>query len=321
MAALALETVELLSRGHEFHRTPYHYIPSEGVAITFIVLFSISTIIHVGQASYYRMWWLLPTVGLCGLLEILGWAARLWSSFSPTLSSPFEMQITCTILGPTPLLAANFVIFGTIIRHLGPQYSRLSPKWYTILFCTCDVISLVIQAVGGGKAAIASGNDMDPTPGGNIMLGGISFQLLTITVYAICASEFYVRYTQDWPIKGKSLAAEDIPPPPSPAMSRKISIISGALVFSTTCLFIRAVYREIELSNGWNGRIISTQVLFNVLDGAMITLALYTLNFFHPAYLLGPGKGPSPPFNHAETRNSSDAASNSEEGKQEAKAV
>jgi len=185
------------------------------------------------------------------------------------------------------------------------------------------VISLVIQAVGGGKAAIASGNDMDPTPGGNIMLGGISFQLLTITVYALCASEFYIRYTNDWPVKGKSLAAADVPLPPSPAMSRKISIICGALVFSTTCLFIRAVYREIELSNGWNGRIISTQVLFNVLDGAMVTLALYTLNFFHPGYLLGPGKGPSPPFNHAGARSSSDAAigSDSEERKGEEKIV
>lgn len=31
-------------------------------------------------------------------------------------------------MGPTPLLAANFVIFGRIIHRLGTQYSRLSPK-------------------------------------------------------------------------------------------------------------------------------------------------------------------------------------------------
>ena len=31
-------------------------------------------------------------------------------------------------MGPTPLLAANFVMFGVIIDRLGTQYSRLSPK-------------------------------------------------------------------------------------------------------------------------------------------------------------------------------------------------
>jgi hypothetical protein len=42
----------------------------------------------------------------------------------------------------------------------------------------------------------------------------------------------------------------------------------------------------LQLANGWNGRIIETQVYFNVLDGGMITLAMYTLNAFHPGYLL-----------------------------------
>lgn len=39
-----------------------------------------------------------------------------------------EFRIVATILGPTPLLAANFVIFGVIIHRLGVQYSRLSAK-------------------------------------------------------------------------------------------------------------------------------------------------------------------------------------------------
>ncbi|KAF9033577.1 RTA1 like protein-domain-containing protein [Panaeolus papilionaceus] len=266
---------------HNFHGSPYHYVPTEGVAITFIVLFGLSGLIHVAQAISYRMWWLIPTAGLCGLLEVMGWSARLWSSFSPSLSSPFEMQITATILGPTPLLAANFVIFGIIIQRLGPQFSRLSPKWYTIVFCTCDVISLVVQGVGGGKAAVAAGNDMDPTPGGHIMLGGICFQLLTITVYAVCACEYLFRLSRNMPIPGRQIKFNA-----QPMTSRMLLMIAG-LVFSTLCLLIRAVYRTIELSNGWNGRIISTQVFFNVLDGAMVTLAFYSLNIAHPGPLLG----------------------------------
>ena len=33
------------------------------------------------------------------------------------------------IIGPTPLLAANFVIFGRIAQRLGINYSRLPHKW------------------------------------------------------------------------------------------------------------------------------------------------------------------------------------------------
>jgi hypothetical protein len=42
----------------------------------------------------------------------------------------------------------------------------------------------------------------------------------------------------------------------------------------------------IELSGGWNGRIIHTEVYFNVLDGGMVVLAIFTLNFAHPGLLL-----------------------------------
>lgn len=62
------------------------------------------------------------------------------------------------------------------------------------------------------------------------------------------------------------------------------------------------MYRTIELTDGWSGRIYTTQVYYSkhcalfamvlglllsdVLDGAMITLAMYTLNFLHPGRLL-----------------------------------
>jgi hypothetical protein len=32
------------------------------------------------------------------------------------------------VIAPTPLVAANFILLGRIIRRLGPQYSRLTPR-------------------------------------------------------------------------------------------------------------------------------------------------------------------------------------------------
>ncbi|RXW22085.1 hypothetical protein EST38_g3773 [Candolleomyces aberdarensis] len=271
-------------------------------------LFGISTIWHTGMALYRRMWWLLPSVVLCGALESLGWSARNWSHSEPNNLAPYQIQIIATIIAPTPLLAATFVIFGEIIRRTGQIYSRLSPRNYTLLFCSFDVISLVVQGLGGGLAATADPltNGRDPETGARVMLGGIAFQLAVIVLYAICAVEFVVRYVKDWPLRAvKTVDSQaSLQISGRGELTKKLKVMLCALAFSTIVLFIRAVYRLIELADGWNGRIIRTEVYFSapsyfsfpldailtgrlastdVLDGTMVVLAIYTLNFIHPA--------------------------------------
>jgi len=154
-----------------FRASPYHYIPIRGIAIMFIVLFAISTseildslglcriftVLHFFYSNSRRSSCILPHV------VALSYCLSLWYSrnfrvvretvvkFWPTeprairdAVCPFHIiffstwsypacvrRITATILGPTPFLAANFVIFGIIIQRLGTQFSRLSPKWCT----------------------------------------------------------------------------------------------------------------------------------------------------------------------------------------------
>jgi len=263
---------------------PYGYVPTEWICALFVALYSLTTIIHLGQTVRYRLWFLLPTVCLGGVTEILGWAGRLWSSKNPDALNPFLMQIVTTIIAPTPLIAANFIILGELIRRLGSKYSRLSPKWYSILFVSADIISLVVQAVGGAKASTAAKNHTDAEPGGRIMLGGIAFQLACISIYMILALEFIVRYLWDLPVRNAEMLSFE-----THALTRKIKLLLVGLTFGSTVIFIRSIYRTIELTDGWSGRIIATQVYFNVLDGGMITLAFFCMNIFHPGWLLGKG--------------------------------
>jgi len=269
----------------EADQSPYNYVPSRTAAIIFLSFYGVSTLLHVGQATRYRMWWLFPTACLCGAIEVLGWSGRLWSSFSPLLVTPFQIEITCTIIAPTPLLAVNFVVLGEIIKRLGVEYSRLIPKWYTIIFCTCDVVSLVIQGIGGGLAATAP--DLEKANrGANIMLGGIVFQLVVIVVYSILAVEYFIRYHFQAPITSRVPENKETEGQARGEFTKKLKLMLYALAFSTTLLFIRAVYRTIELADGWEGEIISNELYFNVVDGAMVTIAMYTINLAHPGILL-----------------------------------
>jgi hypothetical protein len=92
--------------------------------------------------------------------------------------------------------AANFIIFGRIINLVGPQYSRISPKYCntlspnivgcslttfladTLVFIIVDVAALIVQAVGGATASrAAQSSHGDPNKGGHIMLIGIVIQM------------------------------------------------------------------------------------------------------------------------------------------------
>lgn len=55
------------------------------------------------------------------------------------------------------------MLLGILIQRIAPQHSWLSGKWFKIVFVTADVVSLVVQAVGGALAASAetgSGADL-----------------------------------------------------------------------------------------------------------------------------------------------------------------
>jgi len=114
------------------------------------------------------------------------------------------------------------------------------------------------------------------------MLGGIVSQMFFITVYVLFAAEFLWRYFNDRPIRSDADQLGDL----RVVMDSQLKTMIVALCFNTFCLYVRAVYRVIELADGWNGTVIATQNYFNVFDGAMVVLAIYTLNFFHPGRLL-----------------------------------
>src|SRR5258707_14002976 len=49
-------------------------------------------VVHTVQAARSRLWWLFPSAVFCGVLEVTGWGARLWSHFNPFLQAPFIIQ-------------------------------------------------------------------------------------------------------------------------------------------------------------------------------------------------------------------------------------
>ena len=70
-----------------------------------------------------------------------------------------------------------------------------------------------------------------------------------------------------------------------PRFSFRLFLI--ALAVATLCVFVRSVYRVVELAEGWGGALIKNQSLFVGFEGALIAVAVLVLNGWHPGRFFG----------------------------------
>lgn len=103
------------------------------------------------------------------------------------------------------------------------------------MFVTADIIALSVQGVGGALAAIAAGNHKDPDMGGRIMLGGIVFQMIAITIYMGLALDFLYRFWYNKPYKGRN----DALPSGTHTLDRNVAYMLLGSALSSLLIYVR----------------------------------------------------------------------------------
>jgi len=267
--------------------SPYYgYLPSKDVGVLFIVLFSISAIAHTVQAFYpMRQLWPLYSVCVCGVVEAVAWAARIWSNDEPMNLTPFILQSTLVTTGPAFLDGAVFGIFGIIMKFLGARYAHVSSKTFGRIFLLGDNCALILQTVGG--ALSSSHNASNAKMGTQVTLAGIIMQMIVMAAFVLCMTEYVVRYATNRP--ARPFVNEDRAKI-SPPKSRTQLLLLGSFI-SATCLLGRTIYRSAKAIGGATGPLETNQTAFDLFEGAAVAIALYSINFFHPGLLLRPTGG------------------------------
>lgn len=121
-------------------------------------------------------------------------------------------------------------------------------------------------------ASSASNGQGDTAPGTNTMVAGIVFQLVSISVFVYCAFDFLRRTTRTGLIKVGKMDS--------------INYMILAMMISVVFIYIRSIYRVVELAQGWTGYVMTHEVFFIILDGVMMIVAVGVFNIFHPGWLL-----------------------------------
>ena len=238
-------------------------------------MFGIYILVNIFIGIRHKTWGYMTAMffGLAG--EVIGYIARSLLSqnpFDPT-GNNFLIYLVCLTIAPAFLSAAVYLCLARIIVVYGEHLSRFRPGTYTLVFCGCDIFSLVLQAAGGGIASGANTASQDRL-GINLMLAGLSVQVASLALFGLCCGEFAYRLSKDpqsWSLEYAGL------------YQRKIfkAFLCG-LCIATLTIFIRSAFRVAELSGGFHGPLANNQISFMILEGVMIIIATSCLTLLHP---------------------------------------
>lgn len=254
---------------------------------------------------------------VCGYgLQFAGFLGRILGFIDDTDKNYFLLQYVPLTISPAFIMGGIYFLFAQMVITTSPKFLVLRPMWYSYFFITCDVLSLVVQAIGGGMASAATTNDEDTKPGTNVMIAGIVFQVVAMTVFLFFWFEFLHRLyfknrntiESTCTLKKRSVgnyiklllntkAADRYKREELESYytakyhtirERKLyNYYPFAITLAVILIYIRCVYRVVELAQGWSGYLISHEVFLMVLDAFMIAVSGLIFVPFHPLLVFG----------------------------------
>ena len=88
-------------------------------------------------------------------LEIVGYTGRILMHFNPFSRENFLLYLIDLTIAPVFMAAGVYLCLARIVTVYGEKLSWIKARSYTLLFCCCDFLSLLLQAIGGAFAAMA----------------------------------------------------------------------------------------------------------------------------------------------------------------------
>jgi len=172
------------------------YIPTFAGNMTYGGIFLFVLMLQVFFGVKYKTWGFMAGM-ICGLiLEIVGYAGRILLHDNVFERDYFIIYLVGLTIGPAFLSASIYLCLGRIITVFGTGLSLLKPKLITWLFVSCDLVSLILQSVGGAITSVSDDADGHQL-GVDIMMAGLWSQVISLSIFIIVCSQFAFRVVRN----------------------------------------------------------------------------------------------------------------------------
>ncbi|KIX01232.1 uncharacterized protein Z518_08957 [Rhinocladiella mackenziei CBS 650.93] len=254
------------------------YIPSLGGNLLYLSIFGLAFTVHIGLGIRYHTWGF--KIGMLGgiALEIMGYVARVELHYDVFNRTYFIIYLVGLTIGPAFFSGAIYICLARIIAVYGTETSPLTGRTITMIFIGCDFISLVLQAGGGALTSLDISSSLNQT-GIDIMIAGLASQVASMTAFCcICIQIIFTIHTRPGIVNRNSTGLRK---------NVRFRLFLIAVGIATIAILIRCSFRVAELSEGFGSDLANNEVMFMVLDGAMMVIAVLVLTIGHPGPALG----------------------------------
>ncbi|CAD6439833.1 be581865-7688-4b94-9ad9-d4fbc19cf3a3 [Sclerotinia trifoliorum] len=141
------------------------------------------------------------------------------------------------------MVASVYITLQYIVQAFGSEKSRIPARSYTWVFTSFDILSLLLQVIGGGIAASAGDNHSTRDLGTNPMIAGIVWQVFTLIVFAALVLDYIIRTRRSW-----DRVPED---KRIMAVRRPFKLFCVGVTVPFITIFARCVYRIAEMVGSW----------------------------------------------------------------------
>jgi len=250
-----------------------------GFAAAFVIFLAIVLVQGIWTRRFKRY---TAMMFIGSAMEVLGYVARIYAYSYPFSDISFITQLTSLTLAPAFYAAAIYFSLARIVVVFGEENSRIPPKYIPRIFITCDVISLVLQAAGGALAAWYAQKEEMPDNGNYTMMGGLSFQAFTLFLFLSLSTDFAIKTARAVRKYGGTALNEESGPRKL-RKSKRFRALLFSLTISALLIFMRSIYRVVEISEGWKGDLMTREKYVIWLEAIPVAISGAFLAIFHPA--------------------------------------
>ncbi|KAL5382770.1 hypothetical protein DPSP01_006329 [Paraphaeosphaeria sporulosa] len=254
------------------------YYPNFAGNTIYGVCFIILLFMQLFFGIHKKTWTYMSAVCLGIFGEIVGYGGRLMLNNNPFDMNNFLVYLVPLTVAPALLTGGIYLCLSRLIVAVGADYSRIKPKMYTYIFVGCDLLSLVLQSIGGAIASMAR-NTSSRDLGVHIMIAGLISQIISMIIFFALWGDFAFRVRKAKSagnLTGQAPLYESLRADPS------FRWFQWSLFVATLLIFIRSVYRVAELWGGFQSHLANDEVTFMIFEGPMIIVAVMMMTAFHP---------------------------------------